>query len=92
MAETKTVHLVSSRPRLDLQVQVSPTDTASTVLNNAGLDPNDHYIIKPGDQTEFGLDETVYQHVSDGGKLNVVPQSNVGREHLPTPLWGDQQR
>lgn len=78
MIEQKTVHLTCSRPRLDTQVKVTPTDTASQVLRNAGLDPNDHFIIKPGDQTEFAMDEPVFPHVADGGKLNVVPQSNVG--------------
>lgn len=76
--DTKTVHLVSSRPRKDIQVTVGPTDTATDVLQRAGLDPNDQFIIKPGDQTEFGMDEPVFPHVADGGKLNVVPQSIVG--------------
>lgn len=88
MNGNKTVHLVSSRPRRDVQVQISPTDTASAVLEKAGLDVNDHYLIKPGDQTEFGMDETIYDSVSDNGKLNVVPQSNVGGSNLPDPPRG----
>lgn len=88
LTNSKTVHLVSSRPRRDVQVQISPVDTASDVLSRAGLEPNDHYIIKPNDQAEIGMDETVFPHVSDGGKLNVVPQSDVGGAGIrPLPTY-----
>jgi hypothetical protein len=92
MNDTKTVHLVSSRPRRDVQVQIGPTDTATDVLTRAGLSPNDSYIINPGNQAEFKMDELVHPAVSDGAKLNVVPQSSVGgAPPRPLPSYAQDQ-
>jgi hypothetical protein len=75
---TKNVRLVLTRPRKEIPVAISPEDTASTALQKAGLDPNDYYVLKPSDQTEFGMAEPIFNHVEEGGKLHATPQSNVG--------------
>ena len=75
--ETKLVHIVSSRPLRDVPVEITPQDTASAVLEKAGLSPND-MLMKPGDQADFGPTDLPFNEVPDGGKLHVVPQSTVG--------------
>ncbi len=76
--QIKTVKIVSTRPRKEVTVDVAPEDTASAVLEKAGLDPNDQMLMMPGDKADFEPTEAVYPQVSEGGKLHVVPQSTVG--------------
>ena len=79
MVETfaKQIRIVSSRPRQEIAVELTPNDTASSVLEKANLDPND-LLMKPGDQREYEPTEAPFDDVPDGGKLHVVPHSSVG--------------
>ena len=76
--ETKSIRIVCTRPRREKIVEVSSDDTASAVMEKAGLNPNDYILMKSGDEDEFNLGDQVHGEVSSGGKLHVVPQSDVG--------------
>lgn len=77
---SKFVQIVSSRPPKQVTVEVNPDDTASAVLEKAGLDPNGSWLMKPGDQADYAPTEIPFGDVSDGGKLHVIPNSLVGLE------------
>ena len=76
--QTKLITIVCSRPLKEVPVEVGPQDTASDVLEKAGLNSNDHMLMKPGDQADYGPTEMPFGDLSDGGKLHVVPHSTVG--------------
>ena len=75
---TKLVNIVSSRPLKQVPVEIGPEDTAADVLDRAGLDAQDHMLMKPGDQADYGPTELPFDDVPDGGKLHTVPHSTVG--------------
>jgi hypothetical protein len=75
---TKLVTIVSSRPRKEVPVEMTPQDTAAAVLEKAGLNPNDNMLMKPGDQADYGPTDLPFEDVPNGGKLHVVPHSTVG--------------
>jgi hypothetical protein len=75
--QTKLVHIVSSRPPKDVAVEICPQDTASDVLERAGLSPND-MLMKPGDQADYSPTDLPFNDVPDGAKLHVVAHSIVG--------------
>jgi hypothetical protein len=75
---TKLIRIVCSRPRKDVSVEVLPDDTASAVLEKAGLDPNDYVLIQPGDQADYEPTACIYSDISDGCKLHTIQQSTVG--------------
>jgi hypothetical protein len=75
---TKLVRIVCSRPLKEVPVEVGPDDTASDVLEKAGLNAGDYMLMKPGDTADFEPIEPVFHEVEDGGKLHVVPHSTVG--------------
>lgn len=76
--ETKTITVVSSRPLKEVPVEIVPQDTASDILEKAGLNARDHMLMRPGDQAEYGPTDLPYSEVPNGGKLHVVPHSTVG--------------
>jgi hypothetical protein len=73
----KRVTIVSTRPRKEVVVEVSPQDTASDVLEKAGLAPDD-LLMQPGDQADFEPTSLPFDAVPDGGKLHALKQSSVG--------------
>lgn len=76
---TKRFRVVCTRPRKETWVEITEDDaSASAVLRKAGLDVNGYYLLKPTDQTEYQLSESVWNDVDNNGKLHVVPQSDVG--------------
>lgn len=75
--ETKSLTIVSSRPRRECAVEIGPGDTAAAILTKAGLDPND-LLMKPGDQEDYSPTDLPFDSVSNGSKLHVVPASVVG--------------
>lgn len=75
---TKLIRIVSSRPPKEVAVEITPDDTASSVLEKAGLNANDNMLMKPGDQADYGPTELVFDTVPEGGKLHVIPNSTVG--------------
>ena len=75
---SKFIRIVSSRPPKEAMVEISPDDTASVVLEKAGLDPNGSWLMKPGDRAEYEPTELPFNDVSDEGKLHVIPNSMVG--------------
>ncbi len=78
MTATKSIQIVSSRPPKDLNVELAPEDTVSAILERVGLDPNQYWLMRPGDQAEYELSEMPYSDVSDGEKLHIIPNSIVG--------------
>jgi hypothetical protein len=76
--ETKLVHVVSSRPRKEVPVEITAQDTASDVLEKAGLNAADQMLMKPGDQADYAPTDLPFKDVPEGGKLHVVPLSTVG--------------
>jgi hypothetical protein len=76
--QTKLIEIVCSRPLKTVSVEIDPHDTASDVLEKAGLNAEDHMLMKPGDQADYGPTEVPFHDVADGGKLHVVPHSTVG--------------
>ena len=78
-AATKLIQVVSSRPPKTVLVEIEPGDTASSILQKAGLDPNDGMLMKPGDQDAYNNTDLPYDDLPvSGGKVHVVPQSTVG--------------
>ena len=76
---TKLVQVVSSRPPKTVLVEVEATDTASAIMQRAGLDPNDGMLMKPGDTDAYGNTDLPFDDLpASGGKVHVVPQSTVG--------------
>ena len=78
--QTKLIDIVCSRPLKKVSVEVSPQDTASDVLEKAGLSSRDYMLMKPGDQADYDPTELPFDDIPDGGKLHVVPHSTVGRQ------------
>ena len=78
-AAVKLIQVVSARPPKSVLVEVEPSDTATSILLKAGLDPNDHMLMKPGDQDAFANTDLPFDLLPiSGGKCHVVPQSTVG--------------
>ena len=78
---TKLIQVVSSKPPKTVLVEVEPTDTASAILQKAGIDPNDGMLMKPGDQDAYNNTDLPFGDLPEaGGKCHVVPQSTVGAE------------
>lgn len=75
--QTKQVTLVSSRPPQSRTVAIRPDDTASMVLERAGLDPMD-MLLRPGDQDEFAPTELPFGEIPNQGKLHAVGACDVG--------------
>ena len=78
--QSKNVRLVCSRPRKEFTIEVAPDDTASSLLEKAGLNADDYIILKPGDQSDFQPAEAIWKEAVDGGKFHIVPQSSVGNK------------
>lgn len=78
LTSTKNIRIVSSRPPKEAIVEITPDDTASSVLEKAGLNAGDNMLMKPGDQADYGPTELVFDTVPEGGKLHVIPNSTVG--------------
>lgn len=78
LTSTKTIRIVSSRPPKEAIVEITSDDTASAVLEKAGLNPNDYMLMKPGDKADYAPTEMVFDTVPDGGKLHVIQSSTVG--------------
>ena len=83
VAAKKSVRLVCSRPRKEFTVDVTPDETASSLLEKAGLNANDYIMLKPGDQSDFQPADAVWGEAVDGGKFHIVTQSSVGTGGQP---------
>jgi len=75
--ERKSVLVVSPRASQGTSVTIAPQDTASDILEKAGLSPRD-MLLKPGAEAEFAPTDLPFEEVPDGAKLYVVPASTVG--------------
>lgn len=78
MTLTKNIRIVSSRPPKEVIVEITPDDTASSILEKADLNPNDYMLMKPGDKADYAPTEMVFETVPEGGKLHVIQSSTVG--------------
>ena len=76
--QTKHIRIVSSRPSKEVAVEITRDDTASSVLEKAGLNASDYMLMKPGDQADYAPTDLVFDTVPEGGKLHVIPNSTVG--------------
>jgi hypothetical protein len=76
--QTKMIHIVCSRPLKDVPVELAPQDTASDILEKAGLASDDYMLMQPGDQSDYNPTDLPFHDIPDGGKLHVVPHSTVG--------------
>lgn len=74
----KKIRLVTSRPVKQYEVEISPGETFSEMLEKIGLKVDDYMALKPSDGTEFQPSEAVWPHVGDGSKIHLTMRSDVG--------------
>ncbi len=75
--DTLMVRILSSKPKKEVLVEIVPGDTATAVLEKAGLDANDYMLMMPGNQNDYAPGDSVWESAPDGGKLHVVPSSTA---------------
>ncbi|HLV88696.1 MAG TPA: hypothetical protein VKV39_17050 [Candidatus Sulfotelmatobacter sp.] len=75
--QTKQITLVSSRPPQAQTVAIAPWDTATAVLERAGLDSHD-LLMRPGNESDFEPTDRPFGSLLDFTTLQVVPACEVG--------------
>lgn len=75
--DKKKVILSVNRPQKNYEVEISPGETFSQIMERVGLRADDYIALKP-DGTQFLPNDAVWPHVSDGSKVHINMRSDVG--------------